>query len=63
VSGVLIGEELRHEGCDGAVMVAAQGDIAAAYAAALATRPYQISDPEQAVAKGLWRIAGAAGHI
>jgi len=63
VSGVLIGEELRHERGDGAVMVAAQGDVAASYAAALAPRPCQVSDPEQAVAKGLWRIAEAAGHI
>ena len=62
VSGVLIGEELRHETRDGTVIVAAQGDIAAAYAAALGTRPYAIEDPERAVAKGLWRIARAAGH-
>jgi 2-dehydro-3-deoxygalactonokinase len=58
--GVLIGEELRHETRDGPVIVAAQGEIAAAYSAALGGRPHQIADPEQAVATGLWRIAEAA---
>ena len=63
VSGVLIGEELGHEKFGGAVMLVAQGDIAAFYATALAPRPCRVTDPEQTVAKGLWRIAGAAGHI
>ncbi|MBL6938536.1 MAG: 2-dehydro-3-deoxygalactonokinase [Alphaproteobacteria bacterium] len=61
VGGVLIGEELRHEARGERVTVAAQGEIASAYAAALDGRPHAIEDPERAVAKGLWRIAEAAG--
>jgi 2-dehydro-3-deoxygalactonokinase len=60
VSGVLIGEELRHETRGGTVTVAAQGEIAAAYGAALGSRPHRLEDPERAVAKGLWRIADRA---
>jgi 2-dehydro-3-deoxygalactonokinase len=62
VSGVLIGEELRHETRDG-IAVLAQGDVAAAYAAALGARQHRIEDPECAVARGLWRIAVTAQLI
>jgi 2-dehydro-3-deoxygalactonokinase len=61
VGGVLIGEELRHEVRGGTVTVAAQGEVAAAYGAALGARPHVFEDPERAAASGLWRIARTAG--
>lgn len=64
VTGVLIGDELRHEKAvtDGPLTLVAQGAIAKAYDAALARagRARQIMDPEVAVARGLWCIAQAA---
>jgi 2-dehydro-3-deoxygalactonokinase len=66
VSGVLIGDELRHEAADDRPLTAAaQGPLAWAYDAALAHagRTRQPADPERLAAKGLWRIAMAARLI
>ena len=66
VSGVLIGAEMAGE-ADAAtsVLLAARGDLADAYGAALgaADRDFVVVDPEQLAASGLLRIAAAAGLV
>jgi len=62
VTGVLIGDELRHERAVTTLILAAHGDIANGYDAALAHagRSRKVVESETAVANGLWRIAQAA---
>ena len=65
VSGVLIGAEIAAEAGAGAVLLAARGDLADAYGAALREARIDVSlvDPEPLAASGLLRIAVAAGLV
>ena len=65
VSGVLIGAETAAEAGAGAVLLAARGDLADAYGAALREARLDVTlvDPEPLAASGLLRIAVAAGLV
>jgi 2-dehydro-3-deoxygalactonokinase len=65
VSGILIGAEIACEAGAAAVLLAARGDLAAAYSAALREARIAVSaaDPEPLAASGLLRIAVAAGLV
>ena len=65
VSGVLIGAEIAREGGAAAVLLAARGNMADAYGAALreARVDFTAVDPEPLAASGLLRIAVAAGLV
>ena len=65
VSGVLIGAEIACEAGAGAVLLAARGDLADAYGAALREARIDVTlvDPEPLAASGLLRIAVAAGLV
>ena len=65
VSGVLIGAEIAAEAGAAAVLLAARGDLAIAYGAALREARIAVTavDPEPLAASGLLRIAVAAGLV